>query len=120
MIQQPSSSSHKKILYGIAAGAFLLRLTVLIIGRTYWYKEIGPAWGWEIGWISRSLAEGRGFGSPFGSDTGPTAWIAPLYPSLQAVVFKLFGIQSLASAFVIRLIHCATAPVMCILLYRVA
>jgi len=73
-----------------------------------------------VGWISRSLAEGRGFGSPFRGETGPTAWIAPLYPSLQALVFKAFGIQSLASAFVMRLIHSATAPVMCILLYRVA
>src|SRR3954467_5160186 len=120
MTQQPSPNSHKKILWAIAGGAFLLRLAVLIVGRTYWYKEIGPAWGWEIGWISRSLALNHGFGSPFGSETGPTAWIAPLYPSLQALVFKVFGIQSLASAFVIRLIHCATAPAICILLYRVA
>lgn len=120
MIQKPSASIDPKILYAIAGGAFLLRLVVLIVGKTYWFKEIGPAWGWEVGWISRSLAEGRGFASPFGSETGPTAWIAPLYPSLQAVVFKVFGIQSLASAFVMRLINCATAPIMCILLYRVA
>src|SRR4051812_1977797 len=119
MTQQPSSNSQKQILWTIASGAFLLRLMVLIVGKTYWYKEIGPAWGWEIGWISRSLALNHGFASPFGSETGPTAWIAPLYPSLQALVFKVFGIQSLASAFVIRLIHCATAPAMCILLYRV-
>jgi len=120
MTQQPSSNFHRKILWAIAGGAFLLRLIVLIVGKTYWYKEFGPAWGWEVGWISRSLAEGRGFGSPFGGETGPTAWIAPLYPSLQAVVFKVFGIQSLASAFVIRFINCATAPAMCILLYRIA
>jgi 4-amino-4-deoxy-L-arabinose transferase-like glycosyltransferase len=120
MTQQPSSNSHRKILWAIAGGAFLLRLIVLIVGKTYWYKEIDPAWGWEVGWISRSLAEGRGFGSPFGGETGPTAWIAPLYPSLQALVFKVFGIQSLSSAFVMRFLNCLTAPAMCILLYRIA
>src|SRR6476659_9999067 len=97
--------SHKRFLYAIAGGAFLLRLIVLIVGRTYWYKEFGPPWGWEVGWISRSLAQNFGFASPFGgpspwggSETGPTAWIAPLYPSLQALVFKVSGIQSLASS----------------------
>src|SRR4051812_24186561 len=120
MTQQPSPDSHKKILWAIAGGAFLLRLFVLVVFKTYWYKEAGFGSGWEVGWISRSLAEGRGFASPFGWETGPTAWIAPLYPALQALVFKLFGIQSLASAFVMRVINCAVAPVMCIVLYRSA
>src|SRR5258706_10811568 len=108
MMEKSFPNSHKKILYAIAGGAFLLRLGVLVVGRTYWYKEFGPAWGWEVGWISRSLAQNFGFASPFrgpspwgGSEPGPTAWIPPLYPSLQPLVFKVFGIHSPASSFVI-------------------
>ena len=46
---------------------------------------------YEPGDIAYSLAVGRGFGSPFRADTGPTAWTTPIYPLLVAGVFTLFG-----------------------------
>ena len=52
----------------------------------------------ETGNIAYSLAEGRGFGSPFVQETGPTAWLTPVYPALVAGVFKIFGIRT-AHAF---------------------
>ena len=45
----------------------------------------------ETGNIAYSLAQGKGFGSVFRTDTGPTAWLAPVYPSLLAGIFKIFG-----------------------------
>jgi len=57
--------------------------------------------GWEIGWVARALASGHGFTSPFFPFSGPTALVPPLYPALLAGVFRLFGIYSLASGFVI-------------------
>jgi 4-amino-4-deoxy-L-arabinose transferase-like glycosyltransferase len=45
----------------------------------------------ETGNIAYSLAQGKGFGSVFRTDTGPTAWLAPVYPSLIAGIFKIFG-----------------------------
>jgi hypothetical protein len=45
----------------------------------------------ESGNIAHSLATGAGFGSPFRVDTGPTAWMTPVYPLLLAGVMKLFG-----------------------------
>jgi hypothetical protein len=46
---------------------------------------------YEPGDIAYSLAVGRGFGSPFRADTGPTAWTTPIYPLLVAAVFEIFG-----------------------------
>ncbi|MGD0965161.1 MAG: glycosyltransferase family 39 protein [Candidatus Acidiferrales bacterium] len=46
---------------------------------------------YEPGDIAYSVAVGRGFGSPFRVDTGPTAWTTPVYPLLVAGVFEVFG-----------------------------
>lgn len=41
--------------------------------------------------IARSIADGKGFSSPFMMETGPTAWVSPAYPYLLAGIFKVFG-----------------------------
>jgi hypothetical protein len=46
---------------------------------------------YEPGHIAYSLAIGRGFSSPFGPDTGPTAWTSPVYPLVLAEIFRIFG-----------------------------
>jgi hypothetical protein len=51
----------------------------------------------ETGHIAYSLATGKGYSSPFERDTGPTAWLAPIYPLLVAGLFKLFGIYTRAA-----------------------
>lgn len=53
----------------------------------------------ETGHIAYSIASGKGFSSPFQRETGPTAWLAPVYPCLLAGIFKLFGIYTLRSFF---------------------
>jgi hypothetical protein len=45
----------------------------------------------EVGNIANSLANGHGFGSPFRAETGPTAWMTPLFPLFLAGVFRVFG-----------------------------
>jgi hypothetical protein len=45
----------------------------------------------EAGNIAYSLAQGRGFSGVFRADTGPAAWLAPVYPLLLAGIFKIFG-----------------------------
>src|SRR5580692_4276864 len=83
--------------------ALAVRLGFVAIAHTY---RIGPLedhgyFGWEMGHIARSLATGQGFSNPFMSQTGPTAWVAPLYPLLLAGVFRIFGVFTSASAVVI-------------------
>jgi len=55
----------------------------------------------EMGLLANSLLHGQGYGSPFGGSTGPTAFIAPGYPTLVAAVFLVFGIYTYASAIAI-------------------
>lgn len=47
--------------------------------------------GGEYYLIARSLRAGEGFAHPFGKRTGPTAWMPPLLPALQAFVLWIFG-----------------------------
>lgn len=46
----------------------------------------------ETGNIAFALAEGKGFSNVFRTETGPTAWLAPVYPLLVAAIFKLCGV----------------------------
>ena len=53
----------------------------------------------ETGNIAYALAEGKGFSNVFRTETGPTAWLAPVYPLLVAAAFKLFGIFTARAFF---------------------
>ncbi len=112
---------HHSILF-IVLIAFLLRLTVITVGHTY---RITPRrdhfqFGWEMGRIARSIAEGQGFSSPTDLPTGPSAWAPPLYPYILAGVFKLFGVYSAFSAWVILTFNSIFAALTCLTIYRIA
>ncbi len=85
--------------------AWLLRVLYITVAHTYRFRLYGFGlhfqFGWEMGRIARALVTGHGYADPFSGHTGPTAWVTPLYPLLLACVFKLFGIYSLASGWVI-------------------
>jgi 4-amino-4-deoxy-L-arabinose transferase-like glycosyltransferase len=92
-----------------AATSLLLIVVVALAARVAfaWYEErqisaqvlsIVP-FQTETGHIAYSIASGKGFSSPFQRDSGPTAWLAPVYPYILAGIFKLFGIYSLPSFF---------------------
>ncbi|MGA9039936.1 MAG: glycosyltransferase family 39 protein [Terriglobales bacterium] len=118
--QQPRSLRHS-ILF-IVLVAFLLRLAVITIGHTY---RITPRrdhfqFGWEMGRLARSIATGQGFSSPTDLPTGPSAWAPPLYPYILGGVFKLFGIYSAASAWVILAFNSVFGALTCLTLYQIA
>jgi len=60
--------------------------------RTYQFPT-EKSMGAEMGWIARNLADGQGFrvGNYY-------AWMAPLYPFLMSMIFRLLGSYSSASA----------------------
>jgi 4-amino-4-deoxy-L-arabinose transferase-like glycosyltransferase len=76
--------------------------------------------GWEMGRIGRSIAQGHGFSSPYDGDTGPSAWEPPLYPFLIGGVFRIFGIYTRASAWVLLSINSLFATLTCIPIFLVA
>lgn len=93
--------------------AFLVRLAYMTLAHTYRIKHIGGdfAFGFEAGRIAAALVHGFGYADPFANvfvpHTGPTAWLPPAYPLLVAAVFRLFGVYTRASAWVILAINCA-------------
>jgi 4-amino-4-deoxy-L-arabinose transferase-like glycosyltransferase len=60
----------------------------------------------EVGNVASALAQGNGFCCLFRQATGPTAWLAPVYPLLIAGIFKLFGIFTLRSFYAAVLLNC--------------
>jgi hypothetical protein len=108
--------------YAVAAAlAFAVRLALILVRRTYVFPSSDPYFfGMETGSIARSLASGEGFSSPFRGSTGPTAWIAPVYPTICAAVFKLLGVYSAASAICILSINSVFSALTCLAIGGVA
>lgn len=101
---------------------FILRVLYITFAHTYHVRVLQDhfQFGWEMGRVARALATGYGYADPFVGHTGPTAWVPPLYPLLLAGVFKLFGVYTALSAWVILTVNsifsAATAPI----IYRIA
>src|SRR5215470_7642475 len=74
----------------------------------------------ETGNIALSLSQGHGYANLFRRDTGPTAWLAPVYPFLLFVVFRFFGPMTLASFFVAVLLNAIFSAAATFPLYAIA
>jgi 4-amino-4-deoxy-L-arabinose transferase-like glycosyltransferase len=99
-----------------------LRLGYIAVAHTYRFKTVDDnfGFGFEMGRIGRSLALGQGFSSPFNGPTGPTAWEPPLYPFLVAAIFKLFGIYTHVSAFILLSLNAIFSALTCIPIFLIA
>ena len=104
--RMPGSNWRDSFFWMVAIG-FLLRLGAILVLHTYRYRSAEGHFdfGYEMGRIAASIASGHGFSNPFQTPTGPTAWEPPLYPYLTTGIFRLFGIYSYASAFVLLTIN---------------
>src|SRR5258708_20250716 len=80
--------------------ALVIRLVVMVFLLPEQLEPQRDHWrfGYETGRIARSIAQGRGFSNPLFGDTGPTAWMTPVYPYLVAGVFKRSGIYTNTSS----------------------
>ncbi|MGB2887484.1 MAG: glycosyltransferase family 39 protein [Candidatus Acidiferrales bacterium] len=101
-----------------------LALRIVAIGFLYTYTwntfRNHLLFGFEIGRIARSIAAGHGYGNPMFVETGPTAWMTPIYPYLLAGVFKLFGIYSRTSALVILGFNSLFSALICVPVFFIA
>lgn len=97
---------HRRLWWMVGIG-FALRVGFVLVAHTYRFQSENNhfGFGYEMGRIAASLAEGHGYGNPFLSPTGPTAWEPPLYPLLIAAVFKLAGVYTAASAVILLTIN---------------
>jgi 4-amino-4-deoxy-L-arabinose transferase-like glycosyltransferase len=114
---------------GLQKAATSLALILLIaLGARVWY-----AWNQErhmradlvglvpflneTGNIAYSLAAGHGFSSPYWQETGPTAWLTPVYPALVAVIFKIFGIHTPHAFFAVVFLNILFSMATCVPLF---
>jgi hypothetical protein len=101
----------------------LVGLVIRMVVVYFSYRDLPDAdkycerFGWEVGWVARSLASGHGFSSPYYPISGPTALVPPLYTGLLAGIFRLFGIYSLKSGFIILSINSLFSVLTCIPIY---
>jgi len=102
------------VLVGLVA-----RVLYILIAHTYCFSAATGPPG-KMANLAHSLASGRGFSSPFGGDTGPSAWTAPLYPWLISLAFRAFGIFSTGAALTMLLFNSVFAAAHQLDRYRIA
>lgn len=104
--------------------AFAVRIGFMVAAHTYLferYRVDDYSYVNETTNIARSIAEGRGFSSPFGAAyTGPTSWIAPLYPYLCALFFALFGVFSTNAAVALLILQSLISALTCVPILGIA
>ena len=67
----------------------------------------------EVGSVAAALAQGQGFCCVFHQPTGPTAWLAPVYPLFLSSIFRLFGTFTVASFYAAALFNCVFSALVC-------
>jgi dolichyl-phosphate-mannose-protein mannosyltransferase len=119
-------AAEKKHLWQWPAAIFLVALALRLIAVRLFYNSTwndyeDHLWfGFETGRIARSIAEGHGFSNPLDVQTGPTAWLTPVYPYLVAGVFKLFGVYTKTSALVTLSLNSLFSALICFPLFAAA
>lgn len=101
-----------------------LVIRLIVVGFLY-PERTDPArdhwrFGGEAGRIARSIALGEGFSNPLFGQTGPTAWLSPIFPYLLAGIFKIFGIYSKTSALVALSFDSLFSALTCIPVFLIA
>lgn len=71
----------------------------------------------ETGNIAMALATGKGFSSPTRRNTGPTAWLPPVYPLLVAGIFRVFGIFTLHAFYAAAGMNILFSTATCVPIY---
>ncbi len=85
--------------------ALVSRLCVVLVVIVRYPKEWLFSKAPDLGYLAQSLRYGRGFSSPFGGSTGPTAFLAPGYPAMVAMIFRVFGSYSHAAAATLMIVQ---------------
>ena len=108
-------SSMRERVLRLASSAWFIALAAMILRTAFLaYKAyLIPAqvlvtvpFQNEVGSVASALVHGQGFCCLFRQPTGPTAWLAPVYPLLVACIFKFLGTFTLPSFYAVILLNC--------------
>ncbi len=114
-------TTSRSIAWMILAG-LTVRILYIFLAHSYRFRtnDANFSFGWEVGRIAYSIATGRGFSSPWGGDTGPSAWTAPVYPYIVALSFRLFGLYTHAAAIALLIFNSLCGALTCWPIVRIA
>jgi hypothetical protein len=108
----------------MVALAFAVRIAFVLAAHTYLFQIShydDQTYFNETTSIARSIAEGRGFSSPFNANTtGPSSWIAPVYPYVCALFFVCFGVFSTKAAIALLTLQSVFSALTCIPILGIA
>lgn len=117
--------SHGQLVRIAASLAFILSVAFLLRVGFVWSQQrqipedrlSAVPFQYEAGNIARSVVEGKGFSSPFREETGPTAWLTPVYPLVLAGLFKVFGVDTFAAFEAAVLLNIIFSTLTCLPIY---
>jgi 4-amino-4-deoxy-L-arabinose transferase-like glycosyltransferase len=107
-------------IWPIVALALATRSLTLLFVATHFPHTWLYTRGIELGTLAQSLVEGHGLSSPFGGSTGPTALLAPGYPAVISVCFRIFGSFTFQAAVAVMLLQLIFSVVTVLLIVQVA
>jgi hypothetical protein len=88
----------------VAIGAFFLLFATAATFNIPTPDSGNMTFGWEYGNIAEAMVQGKGFANPFQLESGPTAWMPPIFVFFLAGTFSFFGIKSVTAMWVILII----------------
>ena len=119
----PAATTHRLGIRSIFWIALFVRIAYMTLARTWHIRTVYPydfGFGYEMGRIARALVTGYGYADPFNGHTGPTAWVPPLYPWILAGVFRIAGVYTALSAWIILAFDCVLNALIIPLLWQIA
>ena len=103
----------------MVATALLIRLAVLAVAErnpgSTWWVVINTLDLREVGAVARSVATGEGF-----NWAGPTAFVAPGFIWLLALLFKVFGVDTMAARIAGVCLNALFSSLTCWTIFRIA
>lgn len=115
-------------LFAIVTSLWLILVvaTICRAGYAFYQVHITPSvalasapFEQETGNIAMSLATGKGFSSPTRQNTGPTAWLPPVYPIILAGIFLIFGVFTLHAFYAAATLNILLSVTTCVPIYFV-
>src|ERR1700688_3409532 len=101
--------------------AFMLRMALLWLTNRDEDAHLSfQVLGLESGRVAWSLATGRGFFGPFPGYETATAWLAPVYPFLWSLCFRLVRLNASVGILLGQTMNCAFSAATCWPIYAIA